>query len=55
MAPEMLTNKPYDFTLDIWCLGILLYELIHGYAPFKGKNENEKCNNIVRMAPIEYD
>ncbi|CAK88959.1 unnamed protein product (macronuclear) [Paramecium tetraurelia] len=55
MAPEMLTNQPYSFSLDIWCLGILLYELIHGYAPFKGRTENEKCNNIVKMAPIEYD
>lgn len=42
MAPEMLLNKPYDFKLDIWCLGILLYELIHGYAPFKGKTNQEK-------------
>lgn len=55
MAPEMLLNKPHDFTLDIWCLGILLYELIHGYAPFKGKTETEKCNNIVKMVPIEFE
>ncbi|CAD8171468.1 unnamed protein product [Paramecium octaurelia] len=55
MAPEMLTNQPYSFSLDIWCLGILLYELIHGYAPFKGRTENEKCNNIVKMATIDYD
>ena len=27
MAPEMLNNKPYNSSLDIWCLGILLYEL----------------------------
>ena len=55
MAPEMLTNQPYSFSLDIWCLGILLYELIHGNAPFKGRTENEKCNNIVKMVPIDYD
>ncbi|CAD8100213.1 unnamed protein product [Paramecium sonneborni] len=55
MAPEMLKNQPYSFTLDIWCLGILLFELIHGFAPFKGRNENEKCHNIVKMTPIEYD
>jgi serine/threonine protein kinase len=55
MAPEMISNKPYGFTLDIWCLGILLYELLHGYAPFKGRSEFEKCNNIIKMAPIDYD
>lgn len=51
----MLMNKPYDFSLDIWCLGILLYELIYGYAPFKGKTQTEKCNNIVNLKSIEYD
>ena len=34
MAPEMIKNQPHDHSLDIWCLGILLYELLHGYAPF---------------------
>ncbi len=40
MAPEMLLNKSHDFRLDIWCLGILLYELLHGKAPFPGKNDH---------------
>lgn len=34
MAPEMITGIPHDHRLDIWCLGILLYELVHGHAPF---------------------
>jgi hypothetical protein len=33
-------------------LGILLYELLHGDAPFKGKNDIEKCENIVNNAPF---
>jgi len=36
MPPEMIGNKPHDHRVDIWCLGILLYELVHGYAPFMG-------------------
>ena len=47
MAPEMIENKPHDHTLDIWSLGILLYELVNGTAPYKGRNDIEKCNNIV--------
>lgn len=42
MSPEMIEGRPHDQTLDIWCIGILFYELLHGYAPFDGKNDIEK-------------
>jgi serine/threonine protein kinase len=50
----MLKNKPYDKSLDVWCLGILLYELLHGGPPFKGKTDTEKINNIKKNADITY-
>jgi len=34
MAPEMIQNLSHNHNLDIWCLGILLFELVHGGAPF---------------------
>jgi serine/threonine protein kinase len=37
MAPEMLFKAEYDYKVDIWALGVLLYEMLHGFAPFKGK------------------
>ena len=55
MAPEMILNKPHDFRLDIWCLGILLFELLHGKAPFPGKNDHEKCMNIIKNKTIDFD
>lgn len=36
MAPEMLFQRHYDHRVDIWALGVLLYELLHGAAPFEG-------------------
>jgi len=36
MAPEMLEKGKYDYHVDIWSLGVLLFELVHGVAPFKG-------------------
>ena len=36
MAPEMILNKPYDHKVDVLALGILLFEMIGGNAPFRG-------------------
>ena len=38
MAPEMLFGNSYDFRVDTWALGILLYEMVHGHAPFRGES-----------------
>ncbi|CAD8146093.1 unnamed protein product [Paramecium octaurelia] len=41
MAPEIVMEVMYDYKIDLWSLGILLYELLHKYAPFKGKDFKE--------------
>lgn len=46
MAPEMIANGAHNHTLDVWCLGVLLYELIHGYAPFTG-NQKKISKKII--------
>ena len=34
MAPELVEEKPYDHTADLWSLGCILYELFVGTPPF---------------------
>lgn len=29
LAPEVLRKEPYDRTVDWWCLGVVLYEMIY--------------------------
>lgn len=34
LAPEMIEGSGHDEKLDVWTLGVLVYELIHGKTPF---------------------
>jgi serine/threonine protein kinase len=35
MAPELINRKRYTSKVDIWSLGIILYELLFGFTPFR--------------------
>ena len=52
MAPEIIKETPYGKPVDIWALGILLYELYFGVSPFSSNKVNEEqtkevINNIM--------
>lgn len=34
MAPEILVGKGYTYNVDLWSLGVILYEFLAGYVPF---------------------
>ena len=34
IAPELLAGRGYDESIDVWALGILIFEMLFGYAPF---------------------
>lgn len=48
MAPEVLLRKRQSTKTDVWALGILLYELFHGHAPFRGRRLEEVLEQISR-------
>ena len=36
LAPEVLRRQPYDRTVDWWCLGAVLYEMVYGLVSTYG-------------------
>jgi aurora kinase len=49
LPPEMIEHKPHDHNVDIWCLGVLMYEFLHGVPPFEAKGQKETYERIVRV------
>ena len=54
MAPEIVGSENYDYSVDIWSLGILLYELLYGHSPFKASNTKNIIINI-KTHELTYD
>jgi serine/threonine protein kinase len=47
IAPEIFKGENYSKPADIWSLGVLLFEMMHGYSPFKGKNYKEVSEKVI--------
>ncbi|KAI0995857.1 Serine/threonine-protein kinase [Podosphaera aphanis] len=48
IAPEVIKGCGHTSAVDWWTLGILIYEMLYGTTPFKGKNRNSTFANILR-------
>nr|AML77009.1 putative LOV domain-containing protein [Calycanthus floridus] len=47
IAPEIITGAGHCGAIDWWALGILLYEMLYGRTPFRGKNRQKTFANIL--------
>jgi serine/threonine-protein kinase len=51
MSPEQVIGKRADHRSDIFSLGVILYEMLTGTAPFNGENVTALMYQIVNFAP----
>ena len=47
LAPEIILNVPYNESVDIWALGVLIYEMLTGWAPWQERNRKKLFDNIL--------
>lgn len=51
LAPEVLRNKGYNRSLDMWSVGVIIYVSLSGTFPF---NEEEDINDQIQNAGFMY-
>lgn len=55
MSPEVVFKKPYNENIDVWSLGVLLFELLNGRSAFKAKNLNEISAKLSKPIELNFD
>ncbi|SCU77580.1 LANO_0A00738g1_1 [Lachancea nothofagi CBS 11611] len=48
IAPEVIRGNGHTAAVDWWTLGILIYEMLFGFTPFKGDNTNKTFSNVLK-------
>lgn len=55
MAPEIFKGEAYNSKCDVWSVGIMIYELIYGFAPWiKGKFDSDHFKKIDEDREIKF-
>ncbi|XP_076182282.1 unc-51 like kinase 3 homolog Aduk isoform X2 [Ptiloglossa arizonensis] len=53
MAPEILLKRVYDARVDLWSVGVIMYECLFGKAPYSSNSFHELAEKIKDSRPIE--
>lgn len=54
MAPEIYFRQKHSFKVDIWALGVLLFEMTHNRTPFKGMDVMQ-IKNALETKTVDFD
>uniref|UniRef100_A0A453DJ57 Protein kinase domain-containing protein n=1 Tax=Aegilops tauschii subsp. strangulata TaxID=200361 RepID=A0A453DJ57_AEGTS len=54
MAPEVMLFQKYDDKVDLWSIGAILFELLNGYPPFRGRSNVQMLQCINRTGSLPF-
>ncbi|KAL6651735.1 hypothetical protein ACP70R_010660 [Stipagrostis hirtigluma subsp. patula] len=54
MAPEVMLFQKYDDKVDMWSVGAILFELLNGYPPFRGRSNVQMLQCINRTTSLPF-
>ncbi len=52
MSPEQVSGQPLTHATDMYCLGVVLYELLTGRRPFNADNITDLIQSILNEEPL---
>jgi len=52
LAPEVIAGTGHGFAVDLWCLGVLIYEMIVGHPPFYHPDERGSKDQMALFKRI---
>jgi serine/threonine protein kinase/Tol biopolymer transport system component len=51
ISPEQVRRQPVEKLTDLWSLGVVLYEMLAGHRPFRGREPSEVIVAILEREP----
>lgn len=55
LAPEMILKQGHNEKLDVWCIGILFFELLYGRTPFATQMNDLQTMEREKMLSVISD
>lgn len=55
LAPEIVSQQGHGFEVDLWALGVLVYEMLMGCPPFEGETKGDTSATYKNILAGQYE